>query len=82
MTENGTHKVNVDTFLPLNLVDYSRVVHYEIDHSKGLLGPSEHLCLWKENQFKLYIYMAAYICHHLSDNYVDLSDSYVDVSVI
>mgnify|MGYP003685844387 CR=1 FL=1 len=26
------------------------------------------------------IAMGAYICHHLSDNYVDLSDHYVDLS--
>ena len=26
--------------------------------------------------------MVAYSCHHLSDNYVDLSDLYADLSVI
>ena len=26
--------------------------------------------------------MVAYFCHHLSDNYVDLSDLYVDLSLI
>ena len=27
-------------------------------------------------------YMASHFCHHLQDNYVDLSDFYVDLSVI
>ena len=29
-----------------------------------------------------YFTMVAYFCHHLSDNYVDLSALYVDLSVI
>ena len=28
----------------------------------------------------MYEFMVAYFCHHLSDNYVDLSGIYVDLS--
>ena len=26
------------------------------------------------------LFVVAYVCHHLSDNYVDLSDNYVNLS--
>ena len=37
---------------------------------------------FKEKNKKNKKYMVEYFCHHLSDNYVDLSDLYVDLSLI